>query len=161
MACKCSLITLSEVTLQGRYGIWTIYTNSQKKTVNLLGSMSVSLAMKKSLESALTWAWIYPHSQEQTCNGIRKESHWGANPPFTPPYKVVCELSCWKENSDAYAGVSDLSASSYHCGHLSMRSLSLPRKKSANCLVFHSCSKKRISWVFTEVTVQSGLWLRT
>lgn len=77
MACKCSLITLSEGTLWGRLEIW-----SRIKQWTCLGARVWVGSWQGS------WIQLSPvsgfHSQEQTWNEIRKGPGWRVNPPLTP-----------------------------------------------------------------------------
>lgn len=152
MACKCSLITLSDVTLRARHEIWTKYTNARKKTVNLLGSMIASWAMKRSLDSALTCIWISPHSRKQT-EWDKKGTRLGSQ-STTYHCKVVWDLNWPKENSDSGARLSDLTASSHHCGRLRTRSLSQGERNQPIAWSFIPVQRRKLHEIFT---IQSGV----
>lgn len=135
MACKCSLITLSEGTLWGKPEIW-----SRIKHWTCLGAR----VWVGSWEGA--WIQLSPesgfHSQEQTWNEIRKGPGWRANPPTVD---CPCE-AIWELKGKQWLG----------CGFEWSQCKLLPlwsfqhevsktqRKKSTNCLIFHSCWEKKI-----------------
>lgn len=99
-----------------RYFMGKAWNLEQNKAVNLLGSTSVSWVMTRILDSALTCVWISftGANMEWDKKGTRLESQ-----PTTYPCEIFGNS---KENNDLGADLSGLSASSYHCGRLSMRS---------------------------------------
>lgn len=75
MACKCSRITLSKVTLWGRHKIWNRYTNAQKNTtVNFLGSMRLWAGPRRGAWTQLSpVSGFLPVSVEQAGSGMKDQ----------------------------------------------------------------------------------------
>lgn len=123
-----------------RYFMGKAWNLEQNKALNLLGSTSVSWVMRRSLDSALTWVWI--SFTGATWNEIRKGPGWRANPPTMDcPCEAVWELKGkqWLGCGFEWSQCKLLLLWSFQ--HEVSKT---QRKKSTNCLIFHSCWEKKI-----------------